>query len=310
MSAACAGRAADCAILVRADDNVVIRREDLRLWEGRPMTDRRVRWTTLALAILAGMLATPAQGASPSFSSSFEPSDPQPTWTDTAERAQGVTGPERPGIPGNVTGHRRRDAGERRERAPARARRTSSTAPRTPSGWPSRRPAGSSCELAEPVTIVRYALTSANDAAGRDPRDWTLQGSDDGSDVDDARHAAPARTSPTASRRRRTTSPTRTAYALLPARHHRATTAAAIIQLAELQLSNGRAQPAAGARHAHASSAAARAAATTPRPAPASPACAALRYAGRHVAEGRAYSYNKVFDVDVRGHGRRPSCPT
>ena len=67
------------------------------------MTDRRVRWTTLALLILAGALATPAQGASPSFSSSFEPADPQPTWTDTAERAQGVTGPDRPGIPGNVT---------------------------------------------------------------------------------------------------------------------------------------------------------------------------------------------------------------
>ena len=85
------------------DDNVVIPAGGLRLWEGRPMTDRRVRWTTLALLILAGALATPAQGASPSFSSSFEPADPQPTWTDTAERAQGVTGPDRPGIPGNVT---------------------------------------------------------------------------------------------------------------------------------------------------------------------------------------------------------------
>ncbi|MFI9486516.1 ThuA domain-containing protein [Promicromonospora sp. NPDC052451] len=35
-------------------------------------------------------------------------------------------------------------------------------------------------ELAEPAVATRYALTSANDFAGRDPQDWTLQGSADG----------------------------------------------------------------------------------------------------------------------------------
>ncbi len=35
-------------------------------------------------------------------------------------------------------------------------------------------------ELSEPSAVVRYSLTSANDAPGRDPSDWTLQGSDDG----------------------------------------------------------------------------------------------------------------------------------
>ncbi|MFL5801252.1 MAG: discoidin domain-containing protein [Roseiflexaceae bacterium] len=35
-------------------------------------------------------------------------------------------------------------------------------------------------KLSEPVAIVRYALTSANDAPERDPRDWMLQGSQDG----------------------------------------------------------------------------------------------------------------------------------
>ncbi|PXY35439.1 cytochrome C [Prauserella flavalba] len=35
-------------------------------------------------------------------------------------------------------------------------------------------------ELAEPAAISHYALTSANDFAGRDPLDWTLQGSQDG----------------------------------------------------------------------------------------------------------------------------------
>jgi len=35
-------------------------------------------------------------------------------------------------------------------------------------------------QLAEPAAVTQYALTSANDFAGRDPQDWTLQGSADG----------------------------------------------------------------------------------------------------------------------------------
>ncbi|MFE7407629.1 ThuA domain-containing protein [Isoptericola sp. NPDC057559] len=34
-------------------------------------------------------------------------------------------------------------------------------------------------DLNEPVAVARYALTSANDSDGRDPKDWTLQGSND-----------------------------------------------------------------------------------------------------------------------------------
>jgi hypothetical protein len=34
--------------------------------------------------------------------------------------------------------------------------------------------------LSEPTVVSQYALASANDAPGRDPRDWTLQGSADG----------------------------------------------------------------------------------------------------------------------------------
>lgn len=35
-------------------------------------------------------------------------------------------------------------------------------------------------DFAQPVTVVTYALTTANDAPDRNPRAWTLQGSDDG----------------------------------------------------------------------------------------------------------------------------------
>ncbi|PRY29896.1 ThuA domain-containing protein [Pseudosporangium ferrugineum] len=40
-------------------------------------------------------------------------------------------------------------------------------------------------ELTKPTAITGYALTSANDVEGRDPRDWTLQGSTDGTNWTD-----------------------------------------------------------------------------------------------------------------------------
>ncbi|MEV0154087.1 ThuA domain-containing protein [Micromonospora sp. NPDC050686] len=42
-----------------------------------------------------------------------------------------------------------------------------------PTGW-------LAAKLAKPVVVSRYALTSANDFPGRDPKNWTLQGSEDG----------------------------------------------------------------------------------------------------------------------------------
>ncbi|MEV5693363.1 ThuA domain-containing protein [Micromonospora globbae] len=42
-----------------------------------------------------------------------------------------------------------------------------------PTGW-------LAVQLAKPVVVSRYALTSANDFPGRDPKNWTLQGSEDG----------------------------------------------------------------------------------------------------------------------------------
>lgn len=47
-----------------------------------------------------------------------------------------------------------------------------------PTGWVT-------VQLAEPAVINHYAMTSANDAADRDPMDWTLQGSQDGQDWTD-----------------------------------------------------------------------------------------------------------------------------
>src|SRR5690348_10662127 len=143
------------------------------------MTYRRVLWT-LALTLSAFALSAPAQAASPSFSSSFEPNDPQPTWVDTAERAQGVTGPSRPCIPGNVTdtdvsmqaSGENTNGGEVKENLVDGSSVTKWLTFQS-TGWVQ-------LELSQPQTIVRYALTSANDHAERDPVDFNLQGSNDG----------------------------------------------------------------------------------------------------------------------------------
>ncbi|WP_210594571.1 discoidin domain-containing protein [Streptomyces scabiei] len=42
-----------------------------------------------------------------------------------------------------------------------------------PTGW-------AEFDLDRPAEVVTYALTSANDAETRDPKDWTLRGSTDG----------------------------------------------------------------------------------------------------------------------------------
>ncbi|MCO5974523.1 alkaline phosphatase family protein [Actinoallomurus soli] len=48
--------------------------------------------------------------------------------------------------------------------------------------WLARQPTGwVTYQLAKPEAVVQYSLTSANDSPGRDPKDFTLQGSNDGS---------------------------------------------------------------------------------------------------------------------------------
>ena len=156
-----------------------------------------------------------AEGAA--FSSSFEAGDPQPTWTDTPEvgpdgrpKSANITGALPGGIPGSLadkvveiaasgenTG-RRRGQGE-----PQRRRRQHQVAgvQRARLGAVQARP--------QPVAVVHYALTSANDAPGRDPRDWTLQGSRGRPDLDHAGHPDRPERSRRGSRPRSTGSPTR-----------------------------------------------------------------------------------------------------
>ena len=237
------------------------------------------------------------------FSNSFETNEIQPTWRNTIEvgpdgtkKASGVDGGFAGGIPGNVTDRvtTLRASGEN-----AASGETKENLVDLQSGtkWLVFEPtAWIEFDLDAPVKVVTYALTSANDAAERDPRDWTLKGSADGKEW----KALDSREGQTFAKRFETRTfdfANDTAYA-----HYRLeitkNAGAGLTQLADVQFSNGdtsvpvpeemRSQVDRGPGGSP--TAKANAGFTGTR---------ALRYAGTHKADGHAYSYNKVFDVNT-----------
>ena len=242
------------------------------------------------------------------FSTSFETGQPQPDWVDTVDtdRAGDQAGlgcrrrlHQRHTGQCDGQGHRRpgqcREQRRRRGQGEPGRRAAQHQMARLPAHGLARiRPlrTGEDTHLRVDVGERRpRARSQGLDAArarrtARTGRPWT---------------AAPARASRTASRPRRTTSPNTTAYA-----HYRleitANGGAPITQLADIQFSNGdtstpvppdmRTTPDRGPGGSP--TAKANAGFTGKR---------ALRYAGTHKAKGRAYSYNKVFDVNSPSAG-------
>ncbi|MGW1892799.1 GH92 family glycosyl hydrolase [Streptomyces sp. NPDC002004] len=276
---------------------------------------RRRAGTTAVLGTAVLLLVGTAQGtalarppAPPSgdrtFSSSFEADDPAPTWLNTVDtapdgskRASGVDGGYSAGIPGNVTDHVTdlRASGENTGSGEVKENLVDGE-PSTkwltfaPTGWVE-------FDLDAPTKVAAYALTSANDHDERDPRDWTLQGSSDGKDW----KTLDTRSGVTFAQRFQTRTydiATPVAY-----QHFRLDItgnhgAGDATQLADVQFSTG-----GGAdptppdmltlvdRGPSGSPTAKAGAGFTGK--------RALRYAGSHRGGGRAYSYNKVFDVNV-----------
>ncbi len=271
------------------------------------MTHARFRTLLLAIAfaVAAVMIASPAAFAGPGdFSSSFEDGDPVPTWTNTVdrdasgdERTAGVTGPKRSGLPGDVSDKvvaveangEHEEAGEVAENLFDGSAQTKWLVfERT--GWVE-------FELSSAEKVVHYALISANDAAERDPKDWTLSGSNDGGatwTVLDTRTDQDFTGRFQTKEYRFENATAYTHYRLDITENH----GAGIVQLAELQLSNGDTAPpppsdmtskvGSGPRGGY-----------TAKSGVGFTGLKALQYAGTHEAEGRGYSYNKVFDVDV-----------
>ncbi|WP_223779246.1 GH92 family glycosyl hydrolase [Streptomyces sp. 135] len=264
----------------------------------------------LALALVVAAQGAAVAGpekpprAEKEFASSFEGGEAQPDWLNTVEtapgggkKASGVNGAFSSGLPGSVMDHvtevrasgENAGSGEVAENL-VDGEATSKWLTFATSGWVE-------FDLKEPAEVVTYALTSANDHAPRDPKDWTLKGSADGKEwkvlderegeAFDGRHKTKKYDFANA-----------TAY-----RHYRLDVTANngapdIVQLADVQLSVGGAEAPAPEdmlslvdRGPSGSPTAKSRAGFTGRH--------ALRYAGTHKADGRGYSYNKVFDVNV-----------
>ncbi|MEU6095800.1 GH92 family glycosyl hydrolase [Streptomyces sp. NPDC047079] len=264
---------------------------------------------TAAFALLAGLqgaaVALPGQPAATDreFASSFETGDPAPTWSNTVDtaadgtkRASGVDGGYTTGIPGNVTDEvtdvrasaENTGAGEVKENL-IDGESGTKWLTFAPTGWVE-------FDLDAPVKVVTYALTSANDYAERDPADWTLLGSTDGKDW----KSLDTRVGEAFDQRFQTKSydlaePAEYAHFRLDfTKNH----GADILQLADVQFSTGNdTEPVPKDMRTLVD--------RGPIGSPTAKAGAgftgrrALRYAGTHTTDGRAYSYNKVFDVNV-----------
>ncbi|WP_432047706.1 GH92 family glycosyl hydrolase [Streptomyces asiaticus] len=283
-------------------------RRPQRRWRGIGRSAALVAAVLLAVTAQGGAVAVPAgpdsaHHADRTFASSFESGDPQPDWRNTVEtgpdgkkKASGVDGGYSSGIPGNVTdkvtevraSDENTDGGEIKENL-VDGEVTSKWLAFDTTAW-------LEFDLSEPVEAVRYALTSANDAPGRDPKDWTLKGSANGSDWT----TLDTRKDETFSSRQQTREFSyRNSTAFKHFRLEITRNAGDdIVQLAEVQFATADTTPPAASDMqtqidrgpTGSPTAKANAGFTGTR---------ALRYAGTHKPDGRAYSYNKVFDVDT-----------
>ncbi len=254
-------------------------------------------------AVAVILAPTPTRAAPPrepvlpgSFFSSLEPADPQPAWVNTAERSANVTGRLPGGIQGSITDRvvevaasgEFSSAGEVKENLNDTDVNTKWLV-FTSTAWAQYR-------LDAPVAVAHYALTSANDAPERDPRDWQLQGSQDGQ----AWTTIDERTGETFGarfQRKEYRFANTTAYA-----HYRLNVTRIgggnIVQLAEWELSNGdtgtpppsdmRSQIGVGPTGGFVS-----------KPRAGFSGLRALQYAGATTANAGGHSYNKVFEVNI-----------
>ncbi|WP_216586468.1 GH92 family glycosyl hydrolase [Streptomyces brasiliscabiei] len=278
---------------------------------------RHRRGSTAVLGAAAFALVVASQGAAVAlpdrpaagereFSSSFEPDDPAPDWVSTVDtapdgspRASGVDGGYTTGIPGGIT-DRVTDVRASGENTGSGEVKENLVDGESATKWLTFQPTGwAEFDLDRPAKVVTYALTSANDFETRDPKDWTLKGSTDGKEW----KTLDTRTGESFEERFRTKSYDIPGDAAAEYRHYRLDItrnngASMITQLADVQFSTGGGQAPAPKEmlslvdRGPSGSATAKAGAgfTGKR---------ALRYAGRHTADGPAHSYNKVFDVNV-----------
>ncbi|WBB67815.1 GH92 family glycosyl hydrolase [Micromonospora sp. WMMD812] len=273
----------------------------------RPLSLRALA-ATVAVVLPAGLLAAaPLASAAPptappgNFSSSFESADPQPVASTVEVDASGepvqanLSGSSPTGLPGSLLSQVSAVTASA-ENAPNET--AASLRDGNPSSkWLAFNPTGwVTYQLAKPAAVVRYALTSANDAPTRDPKDFTLQGSTDGNTWTDL----DTQTGQSFSGRfvTKTYSFTNTTAYGYYRLNVTANSGDSLIQLADWDISDGSdVKPPATPMVS--------AVGTGPvsgynmKPRAGFTGLASLRYSGGAVADGRSYATNKLFDVDI-----------
>ena len=265
------------------------------------------RWMAVAGALLlpVGLFVVPATAnaaARPGdFSSSFESGDQQPATSTTEVDAKGkpvranLTGSAHAGLPGSVLDQVSAVTASAEHAPDETAVKLKDNESSTkwlafnPTGWVTY-------QLTKPVTVVKYSLTSANDAPTRDPKNFTLQGSSDGAhwaDLD-------SRTGQSFGGRFSTntysfTNTTPYAYYRL---NITANSGDSIVQLADWDISDGSdVRPPSTPMVSVVGSGSVRGANNLPGAG--FTGVASLRYAGGAEADGRSYATNKLFDVHI-----------
>ncbi|WP_083972014.1 GH92 family glycosyl hydrolase [Actinoplanes awajinensis] len=265
------------------------------------------RWISVAGALLLplGLLAVPsAATAAPrpgDFRSSFESTDPQPAASTAELDAKGaplqgnLTGSIRTGLPGSVL-DKVTAVTASAENAP------NETAVKLKDGDSSTkwlvfsRTGWAAYQLAAPTTVVKYSLTSANDAASRDPKDFALQGSANGADWTDLdKRAGESFSGRFATNTYTFTNTTAYAYYRL---NITANSGDSLIQLADWDISDGTdVRPPATPMVSTVGAGPVRGA--NMLPSAGFSGVASLRYAGGADTAGRSYATNRLFDVNI-----------
>ncbi|GAB2769223.1 GH92 family glycosyl hydrolase [Terrabacter koreensis] len=279
-----------------------------------------IRRGVIALAVLAtsttGVVAGPSQAgaldasASPSlitpaadagagdFSTSFESGQPQPelstveTGADGA-RQQNVSGTASTdgSLLGSVTG-----VTASAENGPGEVAANLADANPDSKWLAFASSAWVRYQLSTPAKAVRYSLTSANDAPERDPKDFTLQGSTDGTTWTDLdRQTGIDFSGRFATRTFTVTTPGTYAYYRL---NVTAVHSGGTVQLADWDLSDGStgSGPASPMKTVVGSGPIS---GFNIKPLVGWTGVKALRYSGGHTADGRGYAWNRLFDVDL-----------
>ncbi|MFD1173177.1 GH92 family glycosyl hydrolase [Oceanobacillus picturae] len=260
------------------------------------------------VALVGTFVKIPSQqtvsAAAKDFSTSFEENDPDLDWENTVETdadgnkmSSGIDGNiPFDGIQGDIT-ERIVNIEVSGENPPSETKNKLIDRDSTSKWLTFEDTAFIEFELEEADTVVKYALTSANDYAGRDPQDWELLGSNDGENWTALDNRSDQSFEDRYERKLyEFENDTAYQYYRLNINQNHGES---IIQLAELAISNGIDKPAPPASDMKTTVTNGPTSAYTSKTNVGWSGLNTVTYLGSHLEEGRAYSYNKILDVNI-----------